>query len=153
MLVPDTGWTFFHIYCCKNFSVLFEKTENKINTEKSVRDKERLKIHLQLIIFYTKYLPNWSCKEPLIESERFTATLLESVLTLQGIRLAVSSVHFLNGPFIDSFFFNFIFSIQLIVNTWIIIRQWLDSNLGPLVSEATAPPTEPQPLPPSVYYY
>ena len=45
------------------------------------------------------------------------------------------------------FFFIFIFSIQLIVNAWIKFRRWLDSNHGPLVSEATALPTEPQPLP------
>ena len=45
------------------------------------------------------------------------------------------------------FFFIFVFSIQLIVNKFIKFRQWLDSNRGPLVSEATPLPTEPQPLP------
>ena len=29
----------------------------------------------------------------------------------------------------------------------LLFRRWLDSNRGPLVSEATALPTEPQPLP------
>ena len=42
----------------------------------------------------------------------------------------------------------FVFSIQLIENKWFLeIRRWLDSNLGPLVSEATALPAEPQQLP------
>ena len=45
------------------------------------------------------------------------------------------------------FFFIFVFSIQLIVNTWIKVCWWLDSNRGTLVSEETALPTEPQPLP------
>ena len=40
------------------------------------------------------------------------------------------------------FFFIFVFSIQLTVNI-----QWLDSNRGPLESEATALPTEPPLLP------
>ena len=39
------------------------------------------------------------------------------------------------------------FSMQLIVNKWIKFRRWLDSNSRPLVSEVTALPTEPQPLP------
>ena len=39
------------------------------------------------------------------------------------------------------FFFIFVFPIQLI------ILKWLDSNHRSLVSEATALPTEPQPLP------
>ena len=37
--------------------------------------------------------------------------------------------------------------MQLIVNKWIKFRRWLDSNSRPLVSEVTALPTEPQPLP------
>ena len=50
------------------------------------------------------------------------------------------------------FFFIFrLFNTQLIVynNYSILINfcQWLDSNCGPLVSEATALPTEPQPHP------
>ena len=46
------------------------------------------------------------------------------------------------------FFFNFVFSIQLTVKmTCIKVCRWLDSNHGPLVSEATVPPTEPQSLP------
>ena len=40
--------------------------------------------------------------------------------------------------------FIFVFLIQLIVNK---ICWWLDSNRGSLVSEATALPTDPQPLP------
>ena len=55
---------------------------------------------------------------------------------------------FFNGPFPASFFFIFVFSIHLSVNNvqckfcW-----WLDSNRLPLVLEATAQPTGPQPLP------
>ena len=46
------------------------------------------------------------------------------------------------------FFFIFIFSIPLTVNQFSSkIRWWLDSNHRPLVSEATALPTETQPLP------
>ena len=44
--------------------------------------------------------------------------------------------------------FIFVFSIQLIINKCSIkFCQWLESNRGPLVSKATALPTEPQPLP------
>ena len=43
------------------------------------------------------------------------------------------------------FFCIFVFSIQLsVIKVW----QWLDSNRGLLTLEATALPTEPQPLPP-----
>ena len=42
------------------------------------------------------------------------------------------------------YFFIFVFSIQLTINKW---SMQLDSNHGPLISEATALPTEPQPLP------
>ena len=45
------------------------------------------------------------------------------------------------------FFFIFVFSIQLTVNIQYTFCPWLDSNSGPLESEATALPTEPQPLP------
>ena len=43
-----------------------------------------------------------------------------------------------------SFSFIFVFSIQLAIGLQ--IRQWLDANRGSLVSEATALPTELQPL-------
>ena len=46
------------------------------------------------------------------------------------------------------FFFVFVFSIQLTVKMFNInFCWWRDSNRGPLESEATALPTEPQPLP------
>ena len=45
-----------------------------------------------------------------------------------------------NEPFPASFSFIFFFS-------WIKFRRWLYLNRGPLVSEATTLPTEPQPLP------
>ena len=52
--------------------------------------------------------------------------------------------------FLGLFFFIFASSIHLTIGSqmlyWI-IRRWLDSNRGPLVLEATALPTEPQPLP------
>ena len=47
----------------------------------------------------------------------------------------------------SAYFLNFVFSIQFILNNWINFCRWLDSNGGPLVSEATALPTKPQPLP------
>ena len=50
---------------------------------------------------------------------------------------------FYNGPFPASFSFLFIFSISISNK----LCRWLDSNCWPLVSEATAQPTEPQPLP------
>ena len=55
-----------------------------------------------------------------------------------------------NWPFPASFFF--ISSFQYTVDSKQMFNinkfcQWLDSNRGPLVSEATALPTEPQPLP------
>ena len=53
-----------------------------------------------------------------------------------------------NCPFPDSFSYFCFFSVQLTVhNVQYKFCRWLDSNLGPLVSEATALPTEPQPLP------
>ena len=48
------------------------------------------------------------------------------------------------------FIFIFVFSIQWTENKWMSdmkVCQWLDSNCGPLASEATAQPTKPQPLP------
>ena len=55
-------------------------------------------------------------------------------------------ISFLNGPFSTScsLFLSFQFSWQWTFN--LNVCQWLDSNCGPLVSEAIAPPTEPQPL-------
>ena len=51
-------------------------------------------------------------------------------------------------PFPASFYFIFVFSIQLIINKCSIkFCWWLESNRGSLVSKATALPTEPQPLP------
>ena len=44
-------------------------------------------------------------------------------------------------------YFIFEFSIQMAANVQHKIRRWLDSNHAPLDSEATAIPTEPQPLP------
>ena len=45
------------------------------------------------------------------------------------------------------FFFNFAFSIQSTVNVQYNFCWWLDMNCGPLKSDSTALPTEPQPLP------
>ena len=46
------------------------------------------------------------------------------------------------------FFFIFVFSTQWTVNKCLVkVCQCLDLNCGSLVSEATALPTEPQPLP------
>ena len=46
------------------------------------------------------------------------------------------------------FLFIFVFSmVQSTINVQYKFRRWRDLNCGPLVSEATALPTEPQPLP------
>ena len=57
-------------------------------------------------------------------------------------------VFFKNGPFPASFFFIFVYSIQLTVNKCSIV----DLNHGPLLMEVTALPTEPQPLP-NLHFY
>ena len=59
----------------------------------------------------------------------------------------ISLCEALYGSKMASFFFIFVFSIQLVVNTFIKFCQWLDLNRGPLVSKAATLPTEPQPLP------
>ena len=51
------------------------------------------------------------------------------------------------GPFQASFFLYFVFSTVNRKYVHCKILRWLDSNRGPLVLEATALPTEPQPLP------
>ena len=52
------------------------------------------------------------------------------------------------GPFKASFFIYFrLFNKQITANMFSKSCQWLDSNQGPLVSEATALPTAPQPQP------
>ena len=54
-------------------------------------------------------------------------------------------------------FFSLLSSFQYTVdskqmfNKYIIFSRWLDSNRGPLVSEVTAQPNEPQPLPTRVF--
>ena len=52
-------------------------------------------------------------------------------------------ISFLNRPFPASFFFIFVFSINLTVNIQYTFYRLLDSNHGPLELEATALPTEP----------
>ena len=63
-------------------------------------------------------------------------------------------MNFKNGPFPASFFF--IFRLFNTVNSKqmfeIQVCRWLDSNRGPLVSEATALPTESQLLPKNTNY-
>ena len=58
-------------------------------------------------------------------------------------------IHLLkNGPFPATFFLIFVFSTQLTENKCSIkVCRWLDLNRGSLVSEATALPAKPQPLP------
>ena len=53
----------------------------------------------------------------------------------------------INGAFSSLFFFIFVFLIQLTEYSKYKVCLWMDSNRGPLVSEATALPSEPQPLP------
>ena len=54
-----------------------------------------------------------------------------------------------NGPYPASFLYFCLFNTQLF-NINVKPCRWLDLNCGPLVSEATALPTDPQPLP--LYY-
>ena len=68
--------------------------------------------------------------------------------------LTMSFLIFLNGPFPASFLFS---SFQTVDSKQIMsdikVCRWLDSNSGSLVSESTALPTEPQPLPISFLIY
>ena len=54
---------------------------------------------------------------------------------------------FLNRPFLASFSYYCLFNtVDIILMFNIKVCMWLDSNCGPLLLEATALPTEPQPL-------
>ena len=57
----------------------------------------------------------------------------------------------LNGPFPASFSFICLFYQQLIVNIFNKSCRWLDSNPGPLVWEAIALSSVPQPLPLTIF--
>ena len=74
--------------------------------------------------------------------------LLLSRLLFRKLILHFGFQFFKNGSFLPSFFFIFVFSTQLTVNKCSIkVCRCLDSNRASLLSEATALPTEPQPLP------
>ena len=74
--------------------------------------------------------------------------LLWQFFTLLGSLALLKRAKYWTTIFPGLFFFIFIFSIPLTVNQFSSkIRWWLDSNHRPLVSEATALPTETQPLP------
>ena len=80
--------------------------------------------------------------------ERWPKIVIESSPSIPGKLFFLKS-----GPFPASLFI-FVFSIQLIINKLtnkcsIKFCQWLESNHGPLILQATALPTEPQPLPTS----
>ena len=61
--------------------------------------------------------------------------------------------YYKNGPFPTSFYlFIFDFLTQLTVNVQFKFCRWLDSYRGPLESEASALPTELQPLPKVIEY-
>ena len=77
-------------------------------------------------------------------------SVLGQLLSISGVSKSLSmdaSSFFKNGPFMVSFslFLSFQYSWQLMfnINFW----QWMDSNRRPLELEATALPSEPQPLP------
>ena len=101
-----------------------------------------------------EYIPKWSKDPPtylfIFVSE--TGYLSEAALKQDNIicfigtntSSVIADACFFKWAFPGLFFFIFVFSIQLIVNKKC---RWLDSNCGSLVSEATALPTEPQPLP------
>ena len=70
------------------------------------------------------------------------------ILSLQSSIDVLGGIIFFKCTISGLFFFIFVFSIQLTVNNvQYKVRRRLDSNCGPLVLEATALPTEPQPLP------
>ena len=77
----------------------------------------------------------------------------ETLVACSSELSTISESYFLKEPFPASIFFIFVFSIQSIVNKFQYkFCRWLDLNRGPLVSEATALPTEPQPLLKSVNF-
>ena len=84
----------------------------------------------------------WVCTSTYLKM-LFSRSQFPFSLTRKAIQINI-----LIGSFPTSFFFIFVFSIhftiQLMVNK---ICSWLYSNRRLLVSEATALPTEPQPLP------
>ena len=119
-------------------------------------------LHLLLLLLLLLY---FCLRHALIESEGHC--LLQRVMHCQNVlRLARSyrpkektnveikrtdlakfwstAIWFFKWDFLGLFFL--FFSLQLTVNVQYKICQWLASNRGPLESEATAPPTEPQPL-------
>ena len=63
--------------------------------------------------------------------------------------IKIASIVLKVGPFLVTFFFIFVFSIQFIIQLKFSKQNChrLDSNRGSLASEATALPTAPQPLP------
>ena len=63
-----------------------------------------------------------------------------------NLDVKLQQIHFLNGPFPFSFIYIFLFSVQFTENIQYYFFLWLDSNCGPLESEATTQPTETQPL-------
>ena len=66
------------------------------------------------------------------------------------VRSLLCNVFLKNGPFLASFLFSsfqYTVDTKQMFNNYINFCRWLDLNCGPLVSEATALPTEPQPLP------
>ena len=63
------------------------------------------------------------------------------------IRTTLYGLVFLKWAIPSLFLFIFVFSIQFTGNRWYKVCRRLDLNWGPLVLEATALPTEPQPLP------
>ena len=73
------------------------------------------------------------------------------ILKSFGVNFCTPVVFLKNGPFPASFMYFRLFNTQLTVNKCsIIFSRWLDSNRGPLVSEATPLPTEPHNLCPEI---
>ena len=81
-----------------------------------------------------------------IESSRFIT--FTSPTDRRG-RPLVFQMFFKNGPFPASFSFFFLSFLHTVNSKQMFNKscRWLDSNPGPLVLEATALPTAPQPLP------
>ena len=110
----------------------------------------------QLIGGIFKFFVDFASQNAPFISRIFGSTIIIiktiGIMTPVKMTIAQTTLVFLkNGPFPSSFslFLSFQYTVdsKQIFNKYIYFCQWLDSNRGPLVLEATALPTEPQPLP------
>ena len=96
------------------------------------------------------FICDWAVNRPsvLVKHNYLVTTLIRDpyVGLYFFLKMAIPGLFF--------FYFRLFKTIQLTVNKCSVkMCRCLDTNRGPLVSEATALPTEPQPLPQGVYSY